>query len=354
MRTKVLSQITLALLLMALLAQAFTIQPVKAQPKTWIVDDDGPGDFHTIQEAINAANTGDYIYVINGTYQENVVVDKSVWLVGEKQEITNINGGGTGTVVSITASHVVVSNFTIINSGDQSGDAGIRLEGSEGSLINKNSLTNNVCHIYLVDSNGNTIVRNLLSGNDCGLNMTSSDDNNIAFNLFLGSKIGISLNADSNGNNFTRNNVTSCTQHGIFAGSGGNTFYHNNFVQNQKQVETDAINTWDNNSPSGGNYWSNYTGVDNNGDGLGDTRYEIDLNNIDHYPLIRPANDTLLLTDLNDDRVTDIRDISIAAQAYGGIPGSLKWSLLADINGDLRTDLKDLGPILLNFQKRYP
>jgi hypothetical protein len=60
-----------------------------------------------------------------------------------------------------------------------------------------------------------------------------------------------------------------------------------------------SINVWDNSYPSGGNYWSNYTGVDlhsgsdqdeTGSDGIGDTVHEIDADNRDRYPLMGPFN----------------------------------------------------------------
>jgi hypothetical protein len=47
-------------------------------------------------------------------------------------------------------------------------------------------------------------------------------------------------------------------------------------------------NLWDDGYPSGGNYWSDYTGIDANGDGIGDSTYFIDSNNTDNYPLMNP------------------------------------------------------------------
>jgi len=71
--------------------------------------------------------------------------------------------------------------------------------------------------------------------------------------------------------------------------SSNNRFFHNNFKDNAQQVYSDSsTNVWDDGYPSGGNYWSNYTGVDADGDGIGDTSYTIDANNTDRYPLIAP------------------------------------------------------------------
>ncbi|UCE80446.1 MAG: right-handed parallel beta-helix repeat-containing protein [Methanobacteriota archaeon] len=66
--------------------------------------------------------------------------------------------------------------------------------------------------------------------------------------------------------------------------------YNNNFMENGQNVyiwESVAV-VWDCGPVLGGNYWSDYTGIDSDGDGLGDTPYEIAPDCIDRYPLILP------------------------------------------------------------------
>ncbi len=96
------------------------------------------------------------------------------------------------------------------------------------------------------------------------------------------------------------NTIRNSTDIGIFLPeSAGNRIYHNNFINNtvQAYVTPNYNNTWDNSYPSGGNYWSDYTGVDvYNGpdqdvpgsDFRGDTPYIINQNNTDRYPLTIP------------------------------------------------------------------
>jgi parallel beta-helix repeat protein len=80
--------------------------------------------------------------------------------------------------------------------------------------------------------------------------------------------------------------------------SDWNLFTHNSFIGNDKSILSGDIptialpsgyistNFWDDGYSSGGNYWSDYNGTDLNQDGIGDTPYTIDTNNIDHYPLM--------------------------------------------------------------------
>lgn len=71
-----------------------------------------------------------------------------------------------------------------------------------------------------------------------------------------------------------------------FESSNGNDIFHNDFSENIIQVEGSSYNTWDDGYPSGGNYWSDYSGLDANSDGIGDSPYIIDEDNTDNYPLM--------------------------------------------------------------------
>lgn len=162
----VFSRIALTLLLVSMLTLTFNIQPVKAEPTTWTVDDDGPADFSKIQDAINAANPGDTIYVNSGTYYENVVVNKNdLTVVGENSSTTVIDGSGTGTVVQVSARNVKVGGFTIQNSGYTLPATGIWITG-KNVTIEGNILQYNSDGIYLSSySTSNTLINNTIVDN---------------------------------------------------------------------------------------------------------------------------------------------------------------------------------------------
>jgi len=67
--------------------------------RTLYVGGSGPGNYTSIQDAINDASDGDTIFVFNGTYYENVIIDKSVKLVGENRNTTVIDGGKKKTLL---------------------------------------------------------------------------------------------------------------------------------------------------------------------------------------------------------------------------------------------------------------
>jgi parallel beta-helix repeat protein len=168
---RITAAVLLALLLATTLAHTLNLGRVKAQPAVITV----PNDFPTIQEAIDNATLGDTIMVLSGTYHENVVVNKTVSLIGENSSTTIIDGNKTGTVVTIEASDVTISGFTIQNSGNATEseayplDCGIKLSESppvfQNVTVENNIIMNNSVAIYFEYSNNNTIANNTFHDN---------------------------------------------------------------------------------------------------------------------------------------------------------------------------------------------
>lgn len=133
-----------------------------AEGKTIIVSKDGNGDYEKIQDAIDNATEGDTIRVWEGTYEENVVVNKTVSLVGNGSEETTIDAHGHDSVVNITSDWVNMSQFIVTNSGMEfypEIDSGIKVL-SNNNNINTNYIVNNKHGITFFNSSFNTFSNN--------------------------------------------------------------------------------------------------------------------------------------------------------------------------------------------------
>jgi len=295
----------LTLLVTSMLTLTFNIQPAKGEPTTWTVDDDGPADFHTIQEAINAANPGDTIYVHSGTYYEHLIIRKNnLTFVGEEKSNTKIDGSLTGETVVIGADSISFKGFTIWNN-----DFGIVLGywyplyySSHYSTISENIITNSLrSGILLLGSYNNVISNNVITdngGHGVGLCVQSSrneiSNNTVSNNGHSGIRLDpLTKNNKVCGNTFVDNTYGI----NVYAASE-NIIYRNNLINNAYQVYSyDSLNIWDDGYPSGGNYWSDYgerypSAQELDDSGIWDTPYVIDGNNKDNYPLMEPWSPT--------------------------------------------------------------
>ena len=160
------------------------------------VSSDGTADYTSIQDAINIAKDNSSIYVYNGVYNENLLINKTINLYGEDKSNTIIDGKEKSNVVNISADRVIISGFTIQNSGNSSYSFNYRGRDEAGISINSNS---------------NTIENNILTNNYEGISISESSYNVISNNIFaennyIGLYIGFSDNHTISNNEITENN----------------------------------------------------------------------------------------------------------------------------------------------------
>jgi len=218
-------------------------------------------------------------------------------------------------------------NVTVTNVGIHGFQTGIDFVSSSYSEISHNILTD--CTIGIeVDfySCNNSIVENHVENNEeVGIWIDDcSDSNTVSENNVLNNFDGIWV-TDSLYNNITGNNIRSNLNMGIFLGlwegslynsitrndireneigielltGHHNRIFHNNFIDNFIQAISfeEELNFWDDDYPSGGNYWSDHILVDEfsgreqsdpGADWIVDDPYEFDFSQRDHYPLMGP------------------------------------------------------------------
>ncbi|MFH1686041.1 MAG: right-handed parallel beta-helix repeat-containing protein [bacterium] len=304
---------------------------------------DVPTDQPTIQAGVDAASPGDTVCVWPGTYYEHVLVSQSIHLIGTNKHVTAIDAGTVGSCIRIKANRVEVRGFTLLNSGgeeifDLYSDAGIRISDSDSCLISQCVVRNHpvagihigagsynrieYCTIYAVpvgiriggehmdsvvtwQNEHNEILHNYIGscpeagihfvhglyasytevrgngiyGNATGLRMYTSEQNEISYNLFM------------------YNTGQAIFINHCMCGGDKNQFHHNAFVGNwsSPQCGDDGLDIeyWYDTLSNEGNYWSDYSGTDGDGDGVGDTPYLIDLYSPrgDPFPLMAILDD---------------------------------------------------------------
>ena len=340
----------------------------------------GRGAFDSLSDALSVARDGDVITISGGVHSGPFIVDHSITLQGVDWPV--IDGGGTGSVLSVRAPGVTIRGLSIRNSGLKlaTEDAAIEVLNAPGALIEDNRIEESLFGVYLkqaprsavrgnqitgkhIDlprrgdairvwsSNDTTIENNNVShsrdvvlwyserlivrGNEItdgryGLHFMYDDDAVVEDNRLTHNSVGAFLmysrrltlqhnvigynrgpsgygvglkdldNAVVNSNLFADNrvgayidnspreidgyvkftgNVFTLNDYGIrlMPSVKRNEYSGNTFADNLEQVEASGggrlvDNLW---SVDGiGNYWSDYSGYDADGDGFGDIAYE--------------------------------------------------------------------------------
>jgi len=319
MKGKIVPAIMLTLLLTGMLALAFKIQPAKASGTIYIRAD---GSIDPQEAPISTIDNVTYTFTDN--INDSIVVERDNIAVDGAAYTVQGTGGGNG--IDLTRrNNVTIKNMEIkaFYHGVCLGIVWVTDSSSNHNSIVGNKLASNIFGIALYSySSYNSIFGNNVTANQYGIYAHEGCSNNIirGNNIIASGQSGVCLLYSANYNSVSENNITSSCYYGIhlawssynsivgnnitnnalginIIGSSNNRFYHNNFIGNTQQVYIDLgyANFWDDGYPSGGNYWSDYTGVDkysgsNQGepssDGIGDTPYVIDANNQDRYPLM--------------------------------------------------------------------
>lgn len=204
--------------------------------------------FKSIQQAINSAFQGDSINILPGSYVENIVVNKTVKIIGSGPEMTTITGANPNRhVLEITVDNVEVREIAISGStGDCDMDTcgGIYLNGANYCSISKNSLFGNLNGIVLYFSEYNKLSDNNATGNLlCGINLEKHSDFNILENNIanFNDKYGIYI-SQSNNNTLDSNMGNNNKDDGLYLSPSSN---YNLLVNNTLKFNNYGIHVED-------------------------------------------------------------------------------------------------------------
>jgi len=306
--------------------------------------------YTTIQEAINDCSTvdGHTLCLDLMVFYENVVVNKSIRLTGTFNPAgplyySTINGKGTGTAVTIEADNVAINCSVAVTNGIN----GICVEDADNCTLHRLGITNNSeTGIYLHNSKNCILDRCYIGGNryNFGVEGSSAEHyfHKVISSTTNGKPIRYLINEqDKNitedsgyiaainctniivenqdltnnhqgllfvytNNSIIRNSNISNNLYGIYLQhSSNNRIYHNNFINNTYQVHVEKIggypsNSWDDDYPSGGNYWNDYKdkypdAAEIGNSGIWDIPYVINENNLDNYPIVPEFPSFLIL-----------------------------------------------------------
>lgn len=202
------------------------------------------------------------------------------------------SGSDYGLLLKDTEAYVLISELEV--SGAEVSN--LRLKGVENVTVKGCKLVDSENGVEVINGKNLELTRNRVTTNKFGISVVDGTRTTLQHNLVRSNQFGIYLESTEL-NEILYNQIAKNSWNGVYVegSSRANTFHHNNFIDNQvAPVRAEGrLNNW--NSEDAGNYWSDYTGEDEDGDGLGDTAFEIPSSHTkiyDHNPLIEPCPDT--------------------------------------------------------------
>ena len=342
-------------------------------------------DFLQDIDTSNTVNGKPIYYLIN---QRNLTIDPSTF-------------PDIGYLKIVNSTNVVVKNLDF----NTNNLLGVGLAYTTNSTIENVTASGNLVGIGLVYSHNNTIIGNMLTDNKEGIEFAYSDNNRITGNKVSNNSWYGILFYRSDDNTIYHNNLINNTRQASILESYGNVWdngypsggnYWSDHVCTGNPsdgsqpyiIDADNIDHYPFQDPNG---WllhqltvtsSPITGITFTIDGTPKTTPYTEWLLEGSYTFIMPethngyvwshwledgdTNRTKTVTmetnialtgvffhiaDLNQDGVVDMRDIALAAGAFGSYPSHPRWNPIADINQDNVVDMRDLATVARNFGK---
>ena len=222
------------------------------------VDDSGGADYTSIQAAIDAANPGDTIFVFNGTYYENVWVNKQITLMGEGADVVTVQpASASWNVFVVSADYVNLSGFNVEGapgSGATGAPVGILLTNVVHCVISNNIISYTASGIRVISSSNNIVSSNNISNCYWGIFARSSSNNVIGNNDISATYDSGVFLWQSQNNTITSNTITKWEGSSSYRGgihldaSSNNKIDDNIFVNDGIIVRNSYTNTMENNT----------------------------------------------------------------------------------------------------------
>ena len=209
-----------------------------------------PDDYPTIQSAVDNANGGDCIAVRNGTWNENIIINKNdLILCGDLDAPAIINNVGDSNTITINAQIITIADFSIFCNAAAFPDyACVYINGNLCSILRNNiCASENSSGIITIDAANTNISKNKISAtissnssfNEYGIHLDFCKDYIITENRIAKFGTGIDL-TNSQFYNVTRgifcNKITN-NNIGIYCGSSNGYVLKNEISNNYVGVQ---------------------------------------------------------------------------------------------------------------------